>query len=80
MYNFLKGGGREMKNIDVAGKKELVEKLKSFGIEEGSLVATLTTDLDRPYSYGRTTLCALKDALCVRVKTICYTMKSSANL
>ncbi len=54
-----------MKNQIEACEKELIEKLKSFGIDEKSIVATLTTDISRPCSYGRTTLCALKDSLCI---------------
>ena len=54
-----------MKNEPVNCEKDLTEKLKSFGIDEKNIVATLTTDLDRPCSYGRTTLCALKDSLCI---------------
>ncbi len=54
-----------MKNETDYCEKEMFEKLEKIGIDTSSIIATLVTDLDRPASYGKTTLCALTDALCI---------------
>ncbi len=45
--------------------KEILEKLRSLGICDDNILATVRTDLSQPYTYGETTLCALSDSLCV---------------
>lgn len=54
-----------MENMIFADENELLEKLNSLGIAADNIVASLITDLSKPYGYGVTTLCALKDSLCV---------------
>ena len=41
------------------------EKLREFGFQPDSVIASVTTDLSHPYSYGNTHIFALKDMLCI---------------
>lgn len=45
--------------------KSIEEKLTAFGIAADSIAACVHADLSHPDTYGETTVCALKDSLCV---------------
>ncbi len=54
-----------MEKKEISCEKEVFEKLEKLGINKDGIIATLVTDLDRPANYGKTTVCALEDSLCV---------------
>lgn len=54
-----------MQNAKDENKSYIAEKLSEFGFQPDSVIASVTTDLSHPYSYGNTHICALNDMLCV---------------
>ena len=54
-----------MKKETISCENEMIEALEKYGIDKDSIIAVLETDLARPSTYGKTTLYALQDSLCI---------------
>ncbi len=69
-----------MGNKTTMHEKETLDNLEKLGIDTNSIIAVLETDLDRPANYGKTTLIALPDSLCVLSEDGSFFIKNYKNI